>query len=126
VGWDVWKKWIGLFFFVFFFVIWWFNEDFFSIKYIIKKIFLWGMENFQHKNLTKRTKHILFKIEHLIHLTERGEIYFFWLLCVSKFFYVHDKKVDVLQIIIIFVVKFILVSSCFVFLNNGYCSSEGS
>jgi len=52
------------------------------------------MEKFKHKNLTKRTS-ILFKIEHLIHLTKKGKkinIDFFF---VFKFSYVHDKKFDI-------------------------------
>jgi hypothetical protein len=35
--------------------------------------FFLGMEKFQQKKLTKRTNNVLFKIEHLIHLTKKGE-----------------------------------------------------
>jgi hypothetical protein len=57
-------------------------------------IFFWGMEKIKQnlkKSLTKTTKNILFKIEHLIHLTkkEKNEFGFF---CMFKCFYVHDKK----------------------------------
>jgi hypothetical protein len=40
------------------------------------------MEKFQHKNLTERTKNILLKIEHLIHLTKKGKKINFDFLCV--------------------------------------------
>jgi len=66
---------------------------------------LWNGKNstqkIHFKNLTKRKKTILFKIEHLIHLTKKGNNEF-WFFYVSKCFYVHDNKVGVWKIIIIY------------------------
>ncbi len=74
------------------------NEDFFSRKYFIKtNIFFWGMEKFQHKNfilrnLIEKTKNILFKIEHLIHLTKKGKkINFDFFVCLNFFMYMIKK-----------------------------------
>jgi hypothetical protein len=58
------------------------------------------MKKIQQKNiilkiLKERTNNILFKIEHLIHLTKKGKKIKFDF-CVSlDYFYVHDKKVDI-------------------------------
>jgi hypothetical protein len=50
------------------------------------------MENFQHKNLIERTKNILLKIEHLIHLTEKWKkINFDFFVCLNFFMYIVEK-----------------------------------
>ncbi len=89
--------WVCFFLVFFSFVIWWLNEDFFSRKYFIKiNIFLGEWKNFNTKfnikNLTERTKNILFKIEHLIHLTRIGEkMSFDFFVCLNFFTYMIKK-----------------------------------
>jgi uncharacterized membrane protein SirB2 len=64
----------SILFFFLSFVTWWLNEDFFSIIYFIRINFkTLGMENFHHKNLTKRNIYFLFKIERLICRTKKGK-----------------------------------------------------
>ncbi len=66
-----------------FFVIWGLNEDFFSRKYFIKINIYWGNGKISTQNLTEKTKNILFKIEHLIHLTKKGKkINFDFFVCI--------------------------------------------
>jgi hypothetical protein len=49
------------------------------------------MEKFQHKKLTERTN-ILFKIEHLIHLTKKGKkINFDFFVCLNFLMYMTKK-----------------------------------
>ncbi len=69
-----------------------FSQDFFN-KIYHKNL---GMENFQHKNLTKRTKNVLFKIEHLIHLTKTNKnINFYFFVCLNflSYFFMYMIKI---------------------------------
>jgi hypothetical protein len=65
---------------------------------IFQGIIFWGMEKFQHKNLVERTNNILFKTEHLIHLTNNNINFFF--LCLIFLMYM-IKKIGVKKITII-------------------------
>jgi hypothetical protein len=84
VGWGVWRKRMGMFFFL------WYGDlmKIFSQENTLwKLIFFWAngkfsTQKFHFKNLTKRKIFILSKIEHLIHLTKKENLIIFDFLCV--------------------------------------------
>ncbi len=78
------RRWVFLFFLL------WYD---YLVKKILKerfkkKLYLFlgngknSTQKIHFKNLTKRTKTILFKIEHLIHLTKKGKKWIVTFLCV--------------------------------------------
>jgi len=64
----------------------------FSQEHILYKSISFFGKKIKFENLTKRTNNILFKIEHLIHLTEKWFFNFF-LVCLTKFMYMVKKLI---------------------------------